>query len=155
MLGQHAMMKLYNIFAQLSRPFWTNSKVIWRTMVWLLQRIFNGDDYDHCTYRLTNLKSSGAFSAKIFFMGVQSTDYVFLLLNLLIRNKVTVLQSYSYYSATLGGIASICFKFHFQTDYQQTLRIQIQWSQGCQNIRKIVRNLKLSIARLTIHLIIE
>ena len=86
MLGQHAMMKLYNIFAQLSRPFWTNSKVIWRTMVWLLQRIFNGDDYDHCSYRLTNLKSSGAFSAKIFFMGVQSTDYVFLLLNLKDKN---------------------------------------------------------------------
>ena len=69
MLGQHAMMQLYKNFAQLSRPFWTNSKVIWHTMVWLLQRIFNGDDYDHCSYRLTNLKSSGAFSAKIFFMG--------------------------------------------------------------------------------------
>ena len=52
---------------------------------------------------------------------------------------------------TLGGIASICFKFHFQTDYQQTLRIQIQGSQGCQKIRKIVRNLKLPIARSTIH----
>ena len=52
---------------------------------------------------------------------------------------------------TLGGIASICFKFHFQTDYQQTLRMQIQESQGCQKIRKIVRNLKLPIARSTIH----
>ena len=51
---------------------------------------------------------------------------------------------------TLGGIASICFKFHFQTDYQQTLRIQIQGSQGCQKIRKIVRNPKLLIARSTI-----
>ena len=29
----------------------------------------------------------------------------------------------------LGGIASICFKFHFLTDYQQTLQIQIQGSQ--------------------------
>ena len=52
---------------------------------------------------------------------------------------------------TLGEIASICFKFHFQTDYQQTLRIQIQGSQGCQKIRKIVRNPKLPIARSTIH----
>ena len=52
---------------------------------------------------------------------------------------------------TLGGIASICFKFHFQTDYQQTLRMQIQGSQGCQKIRKIVENLKIPIARLTIH----
>ena len=52
---------------------------------------------------------------------------------------------------TLGGIALICFKFHFQTDYQQTLRIKIQGSQGCQKIRKIVRNLKLPIARSTIH----
>ena len=43
---------------------------------------------------------------------------------------------------TLGGIASICFIFHFQ----QTLR-----SQGCQKIRKIVRNTKLPIARSTIH----
>jgi hypothetical protein len=37
----------------------------------------------------------------------------------------------------LGGIASICFKFNFQTDYQHTLRIQIQGSQGCQDIRKM------------------
>ena len=51
------------------------------------------------------------------------------------------------YVGTLGGIASICFRFHFQ----QTLRIQIQGSQGCQKIRKIVRNPKLPIARLTIH----
>ena len=43
---------------------------------------------------------------------------------------------------TLGGIASICFRFHFQ----QTLRIQIQGSQGCQKIREIVRNPKLPIA---------
>ena len=48
---------------------------------------------------------------------------------------------------TLGGIASICFKSHFQ----QTLRIQIQGFQGCQKIRKIVRNTKIPIARSTIH----
>ena len=50
-------------------------------------------------------------------------------------------------SYTLGGIASICFRFYFQ----QTLRIQIQVFQGCQKIRKIVRNPKLPIARSTIH----
>jgi hypothetical protein len=48
---------------------------------------------------------------------------------------------------TLGGIVSICFRFYLQ----QTLRIQIQGSQGCQKIRKIVRNPKLPIARWTIH----
>ena len=31
---------------------------------------------------------------------------------------------------------------YFQTDYQQTLQIQIQVSKGCQKIRKIVRNPK-------------
>ena len=46
----------------------------------------------------------------------------------------------------VGGIASICFRIHFQ----QTLRIQIQGSQGCQKIRKIMRNTKLPIARSTI-----
>jgi hypothetical protein len=39
-------------------------------------------------------------------------------------------------------LSSICFKFHFQTDYQQTLRIQIQGSQGCQKIRKKREELK-------------
>ena len=48
----------------------------------------------------------------------------------------------------LEGIASICFRFHFQ----QTLQIQIQGSLGCQKIRKIVRNLKLPITRSTIYL---
>ena len=47
---------------------------------------------------------------------------------------------------TLGGIASICFRLHFQ----QTLRIQIQGSQGCQMIRNFVRNSKILIARSTI-----
>ena len=51
----------------------------------------------------------------------------------------------SFINRTLGGIASICFRFHFQ----QTLRIQIQGSQGCQKIRKIVRSSKLPIARAT------
>ena len=51
------------------------------------------------------------------------------------------------YCYTLGGIASICFKFHFQTDYKQTLRTH----QGCQKIRIFVRNLKILIARSTIH----
>ena len=52
---------------------------------------------------------------------------------------------------TLGGIASICFKFHFQTDYQQTLRTHTQECQGCQKIRNFVRNSKILIARSTIH----
>ena len=51
---------------------------------------------------------------------------------------------------TLGGIASICFKFHFQTDYQQTLRTHTQVCQGCQKIRNFVRNSKILIARSTI-----
>ena len=46
-----------------------------------------------------------------------------------------------------GFQCNFCFRFHFQ----QTLRIQIQGSQGCQKIRKVVRNLKLPIARSTIH----
>ena len=46
---------------------------------------------------------------------------------------------------------SIYFKFHLQIDYQQTLLIQIQGSQGCQKIREIVKNPKLSFARVTIH----
>ena len=50
-------------------------------------------------------------------------------------------------SCTLGEIASIYIRFHFQ----QTLRIQIQQSQGCQKIRKIVRNFKLLIGRSTIY----
>ena len=52
---------------------------------------------------------------------------------------------------TLGGTASICFKFHFQTDYQQTLRTHTQGCQGCQKIRNFVRNSKILIARSTIH----
>ena len=45
--------------------------------------------------------------------------------------------------STLGGIASICFRFHIQ----QTLRIKIQGSQGCQKIRKIMRIQAILIAR--------
>ena len=52
-----------------------------------------------------------------------------------------------YYQYFLGGIASICSRFNFQ----QTLQIQIQGSQGSQKIRKVVRNSKLPIARSTIH----
>ena len=52
---------------------------------------------------------------------------------------------------TLGGIASICFKFHLQTDYQQTLRTHTQGCQGCQKITNFVRNWKILIARSTIH----
>jgi hypothetical protein len=44
---------------------------------------------------------------------------------------------------TLGGIASICFNFHFQTNYQQTLRTHTQRCQGCQKIRNFVRNSKI------------
>ena len=47
---------------------------------------------------------------------------------------------------TLGGIASICFRFCFQ----QTLRIQIQECQGCQKTRNFMRNSKILIARSTI-----
>ena len=47
---------------------------------------------------------------------------------------------------TLGGIASICFRFYFQ----QTLRIQIQGCQGCQKTRNFMRNSKILIARSTI-----
>jgi hypothetical protein len=52
---------------------------------------------------------------------------------------------------TLGGIASICFKFHFQTDDQQTLRTHTQGCQGFQKIRNLLRIEKILIARLTIH----
>ena len=47
---------------------------------------------------------------------------------------------------TLGGIASICFRFYFQ----QTLRIQIQGCQGCQKTRNFMRNSKMLIVRSTI-----
>ena len=47
---------------------------------------------------------------------------------------------------TLGGIASICFRFHFQ----QTLRIQIHRCQECLKTRNFVRNSKILIARSTI-----
>ena len=50
---------------------------------------------------------------------------------------------------TLGGIASICFRFHFQ----QTLRMHTQGCQGCQGCqmtRNFVRNSKILIARSTI-----
>ena len=63
------------------------------------------------------------------------------------QNRKYILTLSLVYVCTLGGIASICFRFHLQ----QTLRIQIQGSQGCQKIRKIVRNPNLLIARLTIH----
>ena len=36
---------------------------------------------------------------------------------------------------TLGGIASICFKFHFQTDYQQTLRYRYR-SRGLRGVKR-------------------
>ena len=71
------------------------------------------------------------------------------------KKKLKLLQQLrlieTFVDFTLGGIASICFKFHFQTDYQQTLRIQIQGSQGRQKIRKIVGNPKQPIARSTMH----
>ena len=51
---------------------------------------------------------------------------------------------------TLGEIASISFKFHFQTDYQQTLWTHTQGCHGCQKIRNLLRNLKILIARSTI-----
>ena len=47
---------------------------------------------------------------------------------------------------TLGGIASICFRSHFQ----QTLRMHTQGCQGCQKTRNFVRNSKILIARSTI-----
>ena len=48
--------------------------------------------------------------------------------------------------STLGGIASICFRFHFH----QTLRIHTQGCQGCQETRFFVRNSKILNARSTI-----
>ena len=50
------------------------------------------------------------------------------------------------YVGTLGGIASICFRFHFQ----QTLRMHTQGCHGCQMTRHFVRNSKILIARWTI-----
>ena len=50
---------------------------------------------------------------------------------------------------TLGEIASISFKFHFQTDYQQTLLNHTQGCHGCQKIRNLLGNSK--IARSTIN----
>ena len=47
---------------------------------------------------------------------------------------------------TLGEIASICFRFHFQ----QTLRMHPQECQECQKIRNFVRNSEILIARSTI-----
>ena len=47
---------------------------------------------------------------------------------------------------TLGGIASICFRFHFQ----HTLRMHTQGCQGCQKTRNFVRNSKILISRSTI-----
>ena len=49
-------------------------------------------------------------------------------------------------SYTLGGIASICFRFHIQ----QTLRMHTQGCQWCQKTRNFVRNSKILIARSTI-----
>ena len=39
---------------------------------------------------------------------------------------LSVIHIFKEEQGTLGGIASICINNHFQTDYQQTLRIQIQ-----------------------------
>ena len=47
---------------------------------------------------------------------------------------------------TLGGIASICSRFHFQ----QTLRMHTQRCQGCQKTINFMRNSKILIARSTI-----
>ena len=47
---------------------------------------------------------------------------------------------------TLGGIASICFRFHFQ----QKLRMHTHGCQGCQKTRNFERNSKILIARSTI-----
>ena len=44
------------------------------------------------------------------------------------QNRKYILTLSLVYVCTLGRIASICFRFHLQ----QTLRIQIQRSQGCQ-----------------------
>ena len=50
------------------------------------------------------------------------------------------------FKCTLGGIASICFRFHFH----QTLRMHTQGCQGCQKAKNFLRNSKLLIARSTI-----
>ena len=52
----------------------------------------------------------------------------------------------SQYISTLGGIASICFRFHFQ----HTLRMHTQGCHGCQMTRNFVRNSKILIARSTV-----
>ena len=68
------------------------------------------------------------------------------------RNDTKRLLAKIYYSpqskvsTTLGGIASICFRFHFK----QTLRMHTQGCQGCQKTRNFVRNSKILIARSTI-----
>ena len=61
-------------------------------------------------------------------------------------SRCTVYKTNSYLSFTLGGIASICFRFYFQ----QTLRLQIQVCQGCQKTRNFMKNSKILIARSTI-----
>ena len=62
-----------------------------------------------------------------------------------IRTDITCDVSH-YVIHTLGGIASICVRFHFQ----QTLRMHTQGCQGCQKTRNFVRNSKILIARSTI-----
>ena len=52
--------------------------------------------------------------------------------------EITKLKIKSFECHKLEGIASICFRFHFQ----QTLRMHTQGCQGCQKIRNFVRNSK-------------
>ena len=53
-----------------------------------------------------------------------------------------VIQKFQTSHTAQGGIASICFKFHFQTDHLQTLRTRTQGCQGCQKNTNFVRNWK-------------
>ena len=57
-----------------------------------------------------------------------------------------VVQNSPMLLSTLGGIASICFRLHFQ----QALWMHTQGCQGCQRTRNFERNSKILIARSTI-----
>ena len=100
---------------------------------------------DHSMKSKTVSLHCGYADAKILAKYISASEISTLISLINVKSRLLILKKKSTLYATLGGIASICFRYHFQ----QTLRIQIQGSQGCQKIRKIVRNQKLPIARST------
>ena len=92
-----------------------------------------------------NYKTSevGPGSLKAFGNGLFTLAFTVAINELLcLKNDINVFHI----KCTLGGIASICFRFHFQ----ETLRMHPQGCQGCHKIRNFVRNSKMLIARSTI-----